>query len=145
MRSRPSPAALMVCDTEIRSDVRTLFRLPEQPAPQASWHAGIYQCRYALPHGRLAIAVSEDGTHRAALARLTTARHHATSPRTISGLASFGLPAFETPDGVVMFVKDDKTLTVDARALPAAGTPDRQSRGDVAYQIASDILSCWRE
>ena len=142
--AKPSAAALMVCDKEIRDDVRTLFRLAQPPKPTATWRNSVYHCRYALPHGRLTISVSEDGTHQAALARFTAARRRASGNRAIEGLASFGLPAFETA-GLVMFAKDDKTLVVDARGLPARATPDGQAREDIAYQFASDILSCWHE
>jgi hypothetical protein len=58
-------------------------------------------------------------------------------------LASFGLPGFETPDGVVVFAKDDKTLRVDARHLAAHTGASRQTPSEVAYQVASDILGCW--
>ncbi len=44
-----------------------------------------------------------------------------------------------------MFLKDDKTLTVDATRLPATNGPADLSRSDLAYQIATDVIGCWRE
>ncbi|MEO6821546.1 MAG: hypothetical protein ABI468_03435 [Candidatus Nanopelagicales bacterium] len=61
----------------------------------------------------------------------------------LSGLASLGLPAFETPNGMVAFLKDDKTLQVDASAMTSLIGPQRLTRSGVAYQIATDVLACW--
>jgi hypothetical protein len=38
----------------------------------------------------------------------------------LRGMVSFGLPAYETDDGSVVFLRDGKTLHVDATALPTA-------------------------
>ena len=43
----------------------------------------------------------------------------------------------------MIFLKDDKTLEVDPRGLPSGLGPNRLSRGDFAYQLATDVLGCW--
>jgi hypothetical protein len=65
----------------------------------------------------------------------------ATSP--IHGLANLGLPAYETPDGVVVFVKDNMTLEVNGQALPSKVGPHDITRTALAYQLATDVLACW--
>ena len=42
----------------------------------------------------------------------------------IEGLLGLGLPSFSTGDGIVAFLRDGKTLVVDATALPAGLGPD---------------------
>lgn len=46
-------------------------------------------------------------------------------------------------DGAAVFLKDDKTIRVDATGLPARDGPSGDSRTDLAYTIATDILACW--
>ena len=36
------------------------------------------------------------------------------------------------------------TLNVDATRLPARAGPTRDSRADIAYALATDIIACWR-
>jgi hypothetical protein len=60
-------------------------------------------------------------------------------------MASFGFPAFETPRGDVGFIKDDKTLWVDATRLRATDLPKGRTRQDVAYGVAAAVIGCWTE
>jgi hypothetical protein len=60
-------------------------------------------------------------------------------------MASFGFPAFETPRGDVGFIKDDKTLWVDATRLSGGDLPTGQTRQDVAYGVAAAVIGCWTE
>jgi hypothetical protein len=132
----------MVCSSEIRAAVSTLVA-PATAVGTATWRAPDFSCTYRLPGHVLVVEVREAGTAAGALADLRRRRRQALSPRTITGLASFGLPGFQSDDGEVVFAKDDKTLRVDARDLPARSGRFRQTRGQIAYQVASDILSCW--
>ncbi len=65
--------------------------------------------------------------------------------RRITGVASFGFPAFETNGGNVVFLKDHKTLWVDASGVPRAALPPGISRVGAAYGVASAVIACWTE
>ena len=66
-------------------------------------------------------------------------------PRTIHGLADLGFPAFETAHGDAVFIKDHKTLWVDASRLADSDLPRGRSREDVAYGVAAAVIACWTE
>jgi hypothetical protein len=63
----------------------------------------------------------------------------------LSGLLSLGLPSYETRSGSVVFLKDGKTLTVDATGLPNSIGPSSLSRSELAYAVAADVVACWSE
>ncbi len=42
-------------------------------------------------------------------------------------------------------MKDNETLVVDARRLPAVFGAEQQKRTDLATEIASDVLDCWTD
>jgi hypothetical protein len=139
----PSASARLVCSDEIRNDVATLLALPKPPAATTSWTNHVYTCTYHLAEGPLVLSVTESGTVAAARAHFTNLQQQLGSTQPIHGLENLGLPAFETPTGTVAFVKDDKTLRVDATRLPQhVGTP-RFDRSHFAYTIATDVLGCW--
>ena len=64
---------------------------------------------------------------------------------TVKGVASYGFPAFETTHGDVVFLKDHKTLWVDAGRLTRADLPAGTSREDAAYGVAAAVIACWTE
>lgn len=61
----------------------------------------------------------------------------------IEGLPNLGLPAYETADGLVVFVKDNMTLQVDATMLTDKIGPHGVTRTAFSYEIATAILGCW--
>ena len=63
----------------------------------------------------------------------------------MSGLIGLGLPAYEDTAGRVVFLKDNMTLQVNPTALPQRVGPQKTSRADFAYTLATDILACWSE
>ena len=63
----------------------------------------------------------------------------------LTGVEGFGFPSFETPDGDVVFLKDGKTLHVDASSLPSGALPAGYTRPEAAYSIASSVIACWTE
>jgi hypothetical protein len=139
----PSQSARMVCSDEIRKDVATLLALPATPTATSTWTNHVYTCTYALADGPLVLSVTESGTIPAARAHFTSLQKRVGTSQPIRGLDNLGLPAFETPNGTVAFVKDDKTLQVDATGLPQhIGTPNFD-RAHLAYTIATDVLGCW--
>ncbi|WP_067440738.1 hypothetical protein [Nocardioides jensenii] len=67
-------------------------------------------------------------------------------PQDIVGMTSLGLPAYETGDGVAVFLKDDKTLEVDATGLPdTLGPDDDMTRADLAHAVATSVLARWEK
>ena len=60
-------------------------------------------------------------------------------------MANFGFPAFETRRGDVVFIKDHKTLWVDASRLAPERLPADLTPADVAYGVAAAVIGCWTE
>jgi hypothetical protein len=58
---------------------------------------------------------------------------------------NLGFPAVSTRAGDVVFLKDGKTLHVDATRLPDASLPRSFSRSEVAYSVAAAVIACWKE
>ncbi|MGH3296880.1 MAG: hypothetical protein ACRDP7_34310 [Trebonia sp.] len=138
----PSVSAQMICSAEIRADVATLFAL-RNPAPAtSSWVSHLYTCTYQLPAGRLVLSVKESPDVPAARRYFNALRQHLGATKPLLGMSGLGMPAYEA-DGTAVFLKDDKTLQVNATALPARAGPTSDTRTDLAYTIATDILACW--
>lgn len=141
----PSESSTMICSDEIAGAVRRNLELKTDPVGLHSWSDRLYSCTYQLAAGDLRLSVKDldaagpgrayyDGLHR----RLPGAS-------AIRGLANFGFPAFETPRGDVVFIKDHKTLWVDASRLRPSALPSGASRQDVAYGVAAAVIGCWTE
>jgi hypothetical protein len=142
---RPSVTASMICGSEIRDAVRRVFQLHQGPRGLHAWSHQTYRCTYPLAHGELRMSVKDldaAGPGRAWFDRL---RGRLTDASPIVGLASFGFPAFETPRGDVVFIKDHKTLWVDASHVAAADLPQGTNRQDAAYGVAAAVIACWTE
>ena len=58
-------------------------------------------------------------------------------------MENFEVPAFLASDDVVITVKDNKLLRVDATQLPKTVGPLHRARRDLSYLVASAILRCW--
>jgi len=141
----PSAAASMICGSEIRDAVRRVLQLPRAPTGRPSWSHRTFGCTYPVAHGDLRMSVKDldvAGLGRAWFDRLR-GRLAGASP--IAGLAAFGFPAFETPQGDVVFLKDHKTLWVDATGIAAADLPEGTNRQDAAYGVAAAVIACWTE
>lgn len=140
----PSESALMICSTEAREAVASSLALSSMPAVTPAWQDGLYTCTYALAAGPLILSVKEFGDVAAAQQHLEALQREIAPAEQLAGLASLGLPGYQSADGDVIFLKDAMTLHVDATALPAQLGPDGVSKSDFAYQIATIILACWR-
>jgi hypothetical protein len=142
---RPSDSARMICSEDVQRSVQRIFGLRSRPSPTSSWADHVFTCTYRLRTGRLVLSV-QDSTDVSAGARYFKAsQQRLGDARPLRGLAGFGLPSYETDAGMVGFLKDGKTLQVDATALARAAGPDHQSRTDVAYAVAADVVACWSE
>lgn len=143
--SRPSPSAQMICSTEIRRDVAQTFALSGLAPGTTTWHQQAFTCTYELPNGPLTLSVQDSADEATGMTYFSALRARDGSPPLLQGLEAFGLPSYETLDGTVVFLKDGKTLEVDATSLPAVAGPNDESRTDVAYAIAADVIGCWSE
>jgi hypothetical protein len=139
----PSVSARMICGPEIRRDVAMIMGLPSPPAATSSWTGHLYTCAYQLRGGRLVLSVQDAPDVTAARAYFRTLARRLRPVSALTGLPALGLPAFRSTAGAVVFLKDDKTLEVDAAGLPARAGPDHQAREALAYAIAADVLACW--
>jgi hypothetical protein len=139
----PSVSARMICGPEIRRDVTMIMGLPSPPAVTTSWAGHLYTCAYQLQGGRLVLSVKDAPNVTAARTYFSVLARHLHSASALTGLPALGLPAYESTAGAVVFLKDDKTLEVDATGLPARTVPDHQTREDLAYAVAADVLACW--
>ncbi len=144
---RPSQPARMICSDEIRDAVKRAFHLTTAPATTHTWERSsrTFGCTYAVPDGALRLSVQDaldPGTGRRHFDDLQGSLAGATR---IRGLESFGLPSFETRGGDVVFLRDGKTLRVDATTLPATALPPGTRREDVAYTVAAAVVACWTE
>ena len=138
----PSASARMICSAEIRTDVATLLALRHPPPAASTWAGHRYTCTYRLPAGRLVLSVQESPDLPAARRYFTGLRRHLGATQPLPGISGLGLPAYQA-DGTAVFLKDDKTLHVDATALPPQLGPTGDSRTDLAYTLATDVLACW--
>jgi hypothetical protein len=141
----PSQAARMICSQEIRDAVARTFELAQAPRSTGDWSHRVFTCRYRLPGGPLILSVQDATNEHAGRAYFTGLRSRLTGARDIEGVESFGFPAFETPDGNVAFVKDGKTLRVDASDVAKASLPADFSMAEAAYGVAAAVIGCWTE
>ncbi|MFC0678286.1 hypothetical protein ACFFGH_10585 [Lysobacter korlensis] len=142
----PSEAAQMICAGQVVAAVREILALADDPSPTSGWDAPMFNCTYEVDGMPLVLSVHDATDLPTGEEHFAELRDGFGSTREIEGLASLGLPAFSTGDGVVAFLRDGKTLLVDATALPdELGVKGTQSRHDAAYAVASAVLVCWVE
>lgn len=142
---RPSGSARMICAAETRHAVQRTFALSVRPPATSTWVHRLFACTYDLPHGSLRLAVDDATDPEVGRAYFNALRSQLSGSRTIRGAEAFGFPAFRTPDGNVVFLKDGKTLRVDASAVSRQGLPTGFSRMDAAYAVAAAVIACWTE
>lgn len=140
----PSAASRMICAQETKDDISSILALEQAPHTVDGWADTTYTCTYHLADGPLVISVKESADPAAARNYFGAlgGRLHA---EPIKGLANLGFPAAQTADGSVLFLKDTSTLHVNGTGLPAAVGPQDVTRTDLAYQVATTILACWKE
>ncbi len=143
-RPAPSASARLVCGPEIRGDVAQILSLASPVTGTSTWAGLLYTCTYRVPTGNLTLTVKDSRTLASGSASFRATLRHTKDAHRLVGLETFGLPSFETEDGIVSFLKDGKTLTVDASRLSPGRLGDR-SQADVAYAVAADVIGCWSE
>ncbi len=127
----------MVCGSEIRTNIATALSLPQKPAPTSTWVDDLYTCTYTLPEGIFVLSVKELSGDAAA------GRFFTKTSKTLGAGQSLGKAGFQSNDGVVLTVKDNKVLEVDARRLSDKLGSTSISRNGFAYEISSAVLGCW--
>jgi len=140
----PSAAAKMICSPDIRDAIASVLALPEPVAGEDSYQHGHYACSYPLEGGPLELSVHEAADPEDAQAYADSVRADYGTAEDIEGLANLGFPAYRTDEGAVVFVKDSAVLVVDARQVTVPTGSDAPSRTDAAYQIATNVLACWK-
>ena len=144
-RGSPTAAAAMICSHETAQAVQRTFALPSVPRAVDDWRRPTYRCDYRLPHGTLRLTVQDQQPGRAARAQFDSTRSAANGARAITGMQGLGLPAFESSAGQVGFLKDGRTLLVDASGVTRADLPPGFSRMGTAYAVAAAVIACWSE
>ncbi|MGI8523621.1 MAG: hypothetical protein ACR2K3_09990 [Nocardioides sp.] len=143
----PSETASMICGEEIRGAVGSTLEIGRAPVGLHSWDPGtkLFSCTYQLSGGDLRMSVHDAEGAAEGTAYYDHLRARLPGVKDIKGLENFGFPAFETPRGDVVFIKDHKTLWVDATRLARTGLPKGTSRTVVAYGVAAAVIACWTE
>ena len=146
-KNGPSAAAAMICSLEIARAIQGAFALPKVPTAADGWNDQAYTCTYQLPAGRLALSVKDLEGEPAGQDWFDALSGRLDRARPIKGLQSLGFPAVETPGAVgsVAFLKDHKTLWVDAGDVAATDLPPGFSRTAGAYSVAAHVIACWKE
>lgn len=143
----PSDPAGMICSLEIAQAVQRTFGLPSTPTATDRWVDQTYTCDYRLPSSTLRLSVKdldEAGPGQAYFDGLASTLRGA---RPIKGLQNLGFRALETPRtvGGVVFLKDHKTLWVDASRVARQDLAPGFSRTGAAYGVAAAVIACWTE
>jgi hypothetical protein len=134
-----------VCGPEIRRDIGHLLSLQPAPEGSATWRNHVYTCTYQLPAGPLVLEVTESADVPAAHRHFGSLRHQLGPTKPLNGLTGLGLPAYETGTGTTVFLKDNLVLRVDATNLKPKPGEKADSRTDIAYEVATDVMGCWTE
>jgi hypothetical protein len=135
----------MICNDETKGDVSKILALKAPTRTDSAWADSTYTCTYRLDGGPLVISVKESPDPASARKHFDSLQTKLPGAEPIKGLANLGFPAYQTPDGSVIFLKDSSTLHVDATRLPAALGPDSVTPAAFSYQVATTILACWTE
>jgi hypothetical protein len=144
--AEPSPAARMVCDGDVSADVERILGLDGEPTRNASWAEPMYTCTYSLDEGPLVLSVHDATDAKSGRDHFETLRTTFDDTKDLAGMYGLGLPAYETDDGTVVFIKDNKTLQVDATQLPDGLGPDNDlDQTGLAYAVATSVLACWEK
>ncbi|WP_413316631.1 hypothetical protein AA0Z99_08315 [Agrococcus sp. 1P02AA] len=140
----PSPAAQMICAGQVVNAITGIFDLESDAVGEASWDAPMYSCTYEIDGAPLRLSVHDTSDPAAGEAHFSGLQSTLAGAEEIEGLLGLGLPSFSTGDGIVAFIRDGKTLLVDATALPD-GFAGSTTHDGAAYAVASAVLNCWVE
>jgi hypothetical protein len=135
---KPTATQAMICGPEIHGEVTEVLKLSSQPAVHPTYADSLFTCIYDLPVGPMRLSVQHSATEAAALSYLSARRVKIGAMKPAAGL---GDHAYANGTGVVLLVKDNETLEVDTTALPKVFGSEDQRRSDLAYEVASVVLT----
>jgi hypothetical protein len=140
----PSEAARMVCAGEVTDAIAGMFELEDSIPVTSSWASPMFTCTYDIKGSPLVLTVYDATDETEGEQHFAEVEQSYPTATKIDGMASLGLPSFATGDGIVSFVRDGKTLLVDATKLPVGvGADPTQTPAESAYAVASAVLVCW--
>jgi hypothetical protein len=141
----PSLSARMTCSEEEIQNAIVLGLDLDGSLPKTShWAKPVYTCIYQLPQGPLRLSVTEFGSDAAAVRAFNQLQsQYAKDKVPLQTLEAFQVPTFLASDDVILTVKDNKLLRVDATQLPKTVGPAHRARRDLIYLVTSAILRCW--
>jgi hypothetical protein len=138
--ANPSKSAKMLCGDDVRGEVQDLVGVPITKPLAPTWKDHVYSCRYVYSDGVLTLSVKELANTADTDAYFASQATDLGKKKTIQGL---GQGAFTTKNGSAVVRKDYKVLLVDVSGLPEQfGTPP-DSKGNVALNVAAEIMGCW--
>ena len=142
----PSAAAQMICAGQVVTAVANVLELGREVSPSSSWQKPMFTCTYEIAGQPLVLSV-HDATNQAEGEEYFVALQNSMdNAATIEGTLGLGMRSFSTGEGIVAFMRDGKTLLVDATALPAGlGADKTTTQSQAAYAIATAVLVCWVE
>lgn len=142
----PSAAAQMICAGQVVTAVANILGLESEVSPSSSWEKPMFTCTYEIDGHPLVLSV-HDATNQAEGDDYFVALQNSTdNAATIEGTLGLGMRSFSTGEGIVAFMRDGKTLLVDATELPAGLGADKDTtQSQAAYAIATAVLACWVE
>lgn len=141
----PSEAAAMICGDETAQAVQRNFTVTRRPVGVDAFSDQLYRCSYQLPRGELRLSVKDLSAAAPGQAYFNQLERDLAPVSPIRGVESFGFPAFETSRGDVVFIKDHKTLWVDASRVGKADLRPGATRTEAAYGVAAALIACWTE
>ncbi|UOV99894.1 hypothetical protein [Agrococcus sp. SCSIO52902] len=141
----PSEAAAMVCGGQVETAIASQLRLDDLEPPATAWDAPDFTCTYDVDGAPLVLSVHDATDPAIGEAHFAELQGSLPGAEEIDGMLGLGLPSFSTGDGVVAFLRDGKTLLVDATGLPEQLADGTMTQSEVAYAVASSVLVCWVE
>lgn len=138
----PSAAAEMICSGQVVTSAAAILGIDGTVTPSSTWDAPLYTCTFDVDGAPVVLTV-HDTTDPAAGRAHFDELQASLGAHEIEGLLDLGLPSFSTGDGIVGFLRDGKTLVVDATALPDGFDHGSRNRDGAAYAMASAVLVCW--
>jgi hypothetical protein len=142
----PSAAAQMICAGQVVTAVVNVLGLDGEVSPSSTWDKPMFTCTYEIDGEPLVLSV-HDATNEAEGEEYFVPLQSSTdNAATIEGTLGLGMRSFSTGEGIVAFMRDGKTLLVDATSLPAElGADKTTTQSQAAYAIATAVLICWVE
>ncbi len=141
----PSDAAQMICAGQVTRAITSMLDLQGEVEPTSTWNEPTFTCTYDIDGAPLMLSVDDATDLEAGEAHFDGLQGTVEGARDIEGLLALGMPAFTTDAGIVAFLRDGKTLLVDATRLPSELAGGTMTRDEVAYAVASAVLVCWVE